>query len=63
MPSFLYFFLVIFKGIIVELVKIKKLRKGHIEGDGNFVESFHSWIFSQSPDYIVQSRLFDTAHC
>ena len=51
-------FLAVFKRIFIQLLKIEKLGEGHVEGEGNTVESFHSRIFGLPPAMVVVRPLY-----
>ena len=53
--------MLIFKTVLIELVKIKKFGKRHIKGVGNFMKGDNAGIFSNSAHYIVDRRLPDAA--
>lgn len=50
-------FLAVFKRIFIQLLKIEKLGEGHVKGEGNPVEGFHSRVFGQPSHDVVEGRL------
>ena len=61
MTPFLFFFVFV-ERVLIQFLEIQEFSRGHVEGQGNFVQRFYPGILGEPANDIVQSRLLYIAH-
>jgi len=62
MPHDLHFLLAVVKRKRVQFLKVQKLRKRHVQADGNMVQGLNTRVLGDPTHDVINCRLIEAAH-